>query len=547
MVTGFPRRSDAHRSAATGTGAPLAGGGTLHPGRLRAPGLLMSVLAATAPLMVLAGVVPAVAGLMDVVEVPLVFVVLGVVFGLFSVGYAELSHHVHNAGAFYSAVARGLGGTAGAGAALVALVAYSLMQTAVYGILGHEIARWSSHVLGIDVVWWVPALAVVGVVGLMGWASITLSVRLLGLLLLAEAALVMAFDVAALVNPGAAGLSLAALSPGAIGSGSIGTALCFCTVAFVGFEQAPVYAEETNRAQFVVGRVMIVAVGCAAVFFAVSSWAMTVAAGPDRMPAMARQDHSTLLFGLTEARLGGFCADLLHLLFVTGIFAAALSFHNVVARYAFTMGREGLLPAFLGRTRRTSGAPAAGSLFQSVVSALIVGTFAVGDQGQPGDPTVPERRLFAWMGNTGALGIMVLMVVTCLAVIVFFARRGAARAQCWRLAAAAVAGTALCAIVVRTVRDFASMVPSREGSPLGWLLPGIIGLAAAVGLVQGLVLRSVRPALHARIGQGNQAFLAQRAAQPTEGRKRAGLRRLAPARTRADGGDSAARAHRPWP
>lgn len=54
-----------------------------------------------------------------------------------------------------------------------------------------------------------------------------------------------------------------------------------------------------------------------------------------------------MLFGLTEERLGATFTDVLHVLFVTGMFAALLSFHNVVARYAFAMGRKGCCPLLL--------------------------------------------------------------------------------------------------------------------------------------------------------------------------------------------------------
>src|ERR1700741_3445928 len=100
----------------------------LRAGRLGMPGLLLSVGAARAPMMVVAGVMPTTFGEMGVVGQPLLFVILGAVLALFSVGYAEMSRHVHNAGAFYAYIARGLGGTAGAAASLVALVAYSAMQ-----------------------------------------------------------------------------------------------------------------------------------------------------------------------------------------------------------------------------------------------------------------------------------------------------------------------------------------------------------------------------------------------------------------------------------
>lgn len=102
----------------------------LRADRLGTGGLLLSVLAATAPLMVVAGVMPTTFAVMGIVGQPLLFVVLGAVLVLFSLGYAEMSRHVHNAGAFYAYISRGLGGTAGAGAALVALVAYNSSRSA---------------------------------------------------------------------------------------------------------------------------------------------------------------------------------------------------------------------------------------------------------------------------------------------------------------------------------------------------------------------------------------------------------------------------------
>lgn len=103
---------------------------------------------------------------------------------------------------------------------------------------------------------------------------------------------------------------------------------------------------------------MFLAIGFVALFFMISSWALTVASGPSGIVGDAREQSAGLLFHLTESRLGTTFTDVLHILFVTGMFAAMLSFHNVVARYAFAMGREGLLPAAFGRTNPGSGAPA---------------------------------------------------------------------------------------------------------------------------------------------------------------------------------------------
>ncbi|MEV4192662.1 APC family permease [Streptomyces toxytricini] len=484
----------------------------LRAGRLGTAGLLLSVLAASAPLMVVAGVMPTTFGVMGIVGQPLLFVILGLVLALFSVGYAEMSRHVHNAGAFYAYIARGLGPTAGTGASLVALVAYSAMQVGVYGILGFEVSGLFATYLDTELAWWIPALAAVAVTGGLGWLKIDLNARVLGVLLLIECVLVVVFDVAALAEPGPEGVSLHAFDPATLGGAGLGTALCFCIAAFVGFEQSPVYAEETSRPHIVVSRVMFLAVGFVALFFAVSSWALTVATGPSDVVKTSAEAGPGLLFQLTEARLGSTFTDVLHVLFVTGIFAAMISFHNVVARYAFAMGREGLLPAAFGRTNPGTGAPGTGSLMQTAVAALVVLAFAVTDDNPAGDPTAPVLHLFTWMGSVGALGVTLLMSAASFAVIAFFVRRGTAGAQLWRLAAAGLAGTALLGIAVYTVKDFGVLVGAGEGSVLGWMLPAVIGLAAVGGLVYGAVLRVRRPEVHARIGLGNEAFRLDQAA-----------------------------------
>ncbi|MEU2750899.1 APC family permease [Streptomyces collinus] len=507
--------TDSSRTSTTASGGISTFKGeerALRADRLGTGGLLLSVLAATAPLMVVAGVMPTTFAVMGIVGQPLLFVVLGVVLILFSVGYAEMSRHVHNAGAFYAYISRGLGGTAGAGAALVALVAYNALQVGIYGIFGFEVSGLLATYADVQIAWWIPALVAALAVGLLGWLKIDVNARVLGVLLVIEVLLVVIFDIAALADPGKEGLSLHAFNPDTLTGAGVGTALCFCIAAFLGFEQAPVYAEETSRPHVLVPRVMFLAVAGVAVFFALSSWALTVATGPTAIVGTSQKQSAGLLFFLTESRLGGTFTDVLHVLFVTGMFAALLSFHNVVARYAFAMGREGLLPAAFGRTSGSSGAPGTGSLLQTVVAVVVVVAFAIADDKPAGDPTAPVLQLFTWFGNIGALGVIVLMAAASLSVVVFFVRRGAAGTQAWRLVTSALAGIALLVIAGYTVKDFEVLVGAGPDSSLSWVLPGIIGLAALAGVALGLVLRVRAPEKHARIGLGNEAFQLDKAA-----------------------------------
>ena len=489
----------------------------LRADRIGAPALLLSVLAATAPLMVVAGVIPTTFGTMGIVGVPLLFVIIGAVLALFSFGYAEMSRHVHNAGALYAYISRGLGGTLGAGASYVALFAYSIMQIGTYGIFGFEISGQIFQHWHHNVAWWIPALAGVALTALFGALKIDLNARTLGVLLLIETVLTLVFDFSFVTDPGPQGVSLHAFDPGTLSGAGLGTALCFVIAGFVGFEQAPVYAEETSDPQRVVSKVMFLAIGFATVFFAFSSWAITVATGPSHVVGQSQQQSANLIFALNQDRLGNGFTDVLNVFFITGIFASMLSFHNVVARYAFAMGRDGLLPSAVGRTSKSSGAPAVGSFLQSAVSLIVVVAFAVTDNGhfdkQMGpDPTAPVLRLFTWAGNVGALGVVLLMATAAVAVIVFFVKRGAAGVQAWRLVTSGLAAIALMVIFVYSVKDFAVLLGANPGHGLRWILPGIIALAAVIGLVVGLVLHSRKPEVHARIGQGNEAFQLEKAA-----------------------------------
>ncbi|CAG6392445.1 APC family permease [Streptomyces cocklensis] len=489
----------------------------LRADRIGAPALLLSVLAATAPLLVVAGVIPTTFATMGIVGVPLLFVIVGVVLILFSFGYAEMSRHVHNAGALYAYISRGLGGTVGAGASYVALFAYSLMQCGSYGLFGFEISSQIAVHWHHNVAWWIPALGGVAITAVFGALKIDLNAKTLGVLLLIETLMIVVFDIGFLNDPGAQGVSTHAFDPSTLSGAGLGTALCFTIAGFLGFEQAPVYAEETSDPQRVVSKVMFLAVGFATVFFALSAWAITVATGPGGVIKGAQEQGPNLIFALTQDRLGTAFTDVLNVFFITGIFASMLSFHNVVARYAFAMGRDGLLPAAVGRTSKSSGAPAIGSYLQSAVALIVVVIFAVTDHKPVGDPTAPVLRLFTWLGNVGALGVVLLMCTAAVAVISFFVKRGAARVQGWRLVTSALAALALGAIFVYSVKDFSVLLGANPGHGLRWLLPGIIALAAVIGLVYGAVLRSRQPEVHARIGQGNEAFQLEKAAAAEAG------------------------------
>src|SRR5688500_5610559 len=85
--------------------------------RLGTSAVGFSIMSATAPLPLVAGVVRTGYAITGVTGLPVAFTRIGVVLAVFSVGYVAMARHVEHAGAFYAYVARGLGRPLGVAAA----------------------------------------------------------------------------------------------------------------------------------------------------------------------------------------------------------------------------------------------------------------------------------------------------------------------------------------------------------------------------------------------------------------------------------------------
>lgn len=405
--------------------------------RLGVSTVLFFVLAGVAPLTVAAGVIPSAYQATGLTGIPIAFLAIAVILAIFAVGYVAMSRHIQNAGAFYAFVSQGIGRVAGIAAAMVALLAYSCLQVGLYGALGPAAAAEAAAHLGVHAAWWTWALAAWAVIANLGVLRVEITGRVLGVLLTAEIVVTLAETISGLLHPAGGHLSFATLSPADLTSAGVGTFGVLAVVAvlgFVGFEQAPVLAEEARNPRRTVPIATFAALGVIAVVYAGVSWAMAVHAGAGHVVAAARQQGPGLMFGLG----GGPLPQAAQLLFLTSLFAAALAFHNVTWRYMFALGREHVLPAALGRTGKNN-VPKAASLAQSASGLAVIVFFAATGQN-------PMATLFFWLGTTGGFGILLLLAVTSVAVVAFFARNHRGEGAWQRLIAPALAAAILAGV-----------------------------------------------------------------------------------------------------
>jgi amino acid transporter len=469
--------------------------------RLGVPAVLFFVAASVAPLTVAAGVIPTAYQTTGLTGIPAAFLVIAVILAIFSSGYVAMTRWITNSGAFYAFISRGLGRVTGVAAALVALLAYSFLQVGLYGAFGPNAAAEAAAHLHVHAAWWGWALGAWAVVTVLGLLRVDIAGRVLGVLLCAEIAVILVETVAGLARPAGGHLSFATLSPAALTSAGFGTFGVLAVVAvlgFVGFEQAPVLGEEARNAKRTIPVATYLALGMIAVVYAGASWAMAAHAGTSHVVAAAGQQGPGLLFGLGGS---GTLSQAAQWLFLTSLFAAALAFHNVVWRYMYALGRENVLPAALGRTGGNN-IPKAASLAQSVTGLAVIAGYALTGQN-------PMERLFFWLGTTGGYGILVLLAVTAVAIVAFFARDPHGENAWRRLIAPALAAILLGGIVVLATQHYATLLGVPAGAPAAWVLPASYAAVAVIGLAWGLILKIRRPQTYAGIGLGAHAATGQ--------------------------------------
>lgn len=461
--------------------------------RIGVAGIVFVVVAASAPLTVAAGGVPQSLGVTGVLGIPLLYLLIAVVLGLFSAGYAAMSRHITGAGAFYAYTARGLGRTPGVGAAFVALLSYNAMQIGIAGLFGATTAEFIDARTGVEIPWWVLVLACTALVGALGYRRVDVGVRVLAVLLVLEFGTVLVFDIGQFTHA-PEGVSTTPLTWGAATDGSLGVALCCVFAAYMGFESAALYSEECRDPRRTVARATYIAVGLIGVFYAATAWAMVSGAGTSRATRVAAEQGPLMMFSLSDSSLGTVFSDFAQFFLITSLLAALLSFHNAVARYVRSLGREGVLPRGLGVLHPRHASPHRGSLLQTALTAAVIGVFALAGRD-------PVADVFTWLTNLGALGVILLLFATSASVVAYFARRPELTESLWhRMVAPLLSGAALAVVFWLALTNFSVQLGVSSDNPLRWILPSLILAAAAAGCGWGLWLRAARPAAYAGIG-----------------------------------------------
>jgi amino acid transporter len=475
-------------------------------------GVLFLTVTGAAPMSAMLGNVPFAAGFGNGIYIPAAFLLATIVLTIFSIGFAAMAQKVSSVGGFYSYISLGLGRDMGMAAGMASFLSYSVFEASLCGLFAYFGNAWLQSHFGINVPWIWLAVFMIALTALLSYRDVQLSVKILGVALILEVVILALFNVGVIfssksnfnleaLNVFNVNTPVAAQTVGdveiAAGAAAVGIFMAFWS--WVGFEMAPNYAEESRDPKRIIPRSLYYSVIGLGLFYILTSWC-AVSAYPTEgdMVAKAVKDSSNFFLTPIGENVGGWAQELMSLLILTSSFACGMAFHNTAARYAYSLGREGVFLRALGKTHPTFKSPHIASMAQSVLALIWVGLFAyfLGTD----DPTAQAYvAVYTMLAILGTMLLLILQAIVSVAIIVYFRQNHPGEVGIIPgLIAPAIAFVAQIYLVYLLVNNLATFGGSGSfGSNIPYIALAII----VWGFVWGVVLRTTAPAVHAKIGR----------------------------------------------
>lgn len=458
-------------------------------GRLGTGGLVLIAVALAAPLSLMAGFIPVDLALGLGAATPLVFLATMLIVGVFAGGLLAMANHMRQPGAFYTYIAAGLGRTWGLGAGFVAVVGYLLVAGSTYvfiGVLTQQLVTGIFH--GSAVTWWIWGLIAWVIVSGLSMLNINISTRVLATFILAELLIVLFWDLRVFWDGGPEGRAIDVTAQ--LGTGSIGVAFLFSVATLTGFESIQVFRAETRNPIKTVPRASYLTIATLACFYALGSWAYLVAYGTDGAIKTAATPAAGFMGALAQYA-GTAVADVANVLLVTSTVASLLALQNISARYAYSLGRDGVLPKRLGHVHPRHGAPTYAAASIAAITLAIIVLLII----------LPIDVVTAYVAAAG-LGIWALVLLTgatAVAVFVFFRLNPGLETSRWKTIYSPVLAIVAFAYVCYQATTNAAVLMAGSVPIATWCIVAILAVGA-VGVAYGSWLRVNKNDVWQRIG-----------------------------------------------
>jgi amino acid transporter len=433
-------------------------------GVFEAAALSLAIMAPTAAMALNGSLAASIAG----TAVPLAFVFALVTIALVAYAFVEFARQYSTAGSVYTFNGVALGAHVGflsGWALLFTYLAFAAASAAETGAFFESLAG----LLGVHVLWYVPALVTAALVWVLGTRDISLSTRTTLVIEGLSILIIVILAVVILAKGGDHGLTTQPFTLGTGGVSAVGLASVFAFLSFAGFEGAATLGEETANPTRSIPRAIVGAVFAAGIFYLVISYVQSVGFGMSDAGVHRFASSSAPLADLSNRFVGAPMAVAIMAGATVSAFACTVGGATAAARMLLTLGRDGLLPSALARVDERHGSPTnAISLGVAVIVVAVVGFALAGTQGS---------AVFGYLGTVGVLSLLLVYLVTQVGAIRLFRRSGRWRGAKFAIPVLAILllGYALYANVYPVPPAPFNLFPYMV---VGWLLiGGILALA----------------------------------------------------------------------
>ena len=344
---------------------------------------------------------------------------------------SQFSKYMPSSGGYYSFATRGLGSANGFMATWSYLIYDVIGPAASTGFLGYMLSDTLRTDLGVNIPWWVVALAAFALIWVLTHYGIRLSMRITALFGALEMLIMLALAIAFLVHPGRGSSYIAPLEPSSSPHhfGGILAGMVFSILALSGFEAPAPLAQESRRPGKYIGLAVNLSIAVLGIFYVFTSYASAIGWGTGDMAALASNPNPYYALGHALWGAGWWVVVLA---IVNSAVGTGMACTNAVSRVMYTMGQAGTLPARFGRIHPVHQTPTFAIAFvqlAGMVAMLLVGVLL-----EPVD-------ILGFLGTIATLAVIILYALANLALTSYFRREHPNDFSVWRHAVVPWIGT----------------------------------------------------------------------------------------------------------
>jgi amino acid transporter len=389
---------------------------------------------------------------------------------------AEFTKRVPSAGTFYTFAGQAAGRYVGFIVGWLLFLTYAFQSPINTNLFGFFVPQVLLRDFGIDLTayWWAFGLLIIAFVAWLGYESIKYSLRL-DIIFVALEVLVMAvLLIYIVVTGGAEGQSpqsfTPSLAPGPAATtpmSGIWMAFIFILFAFFGFESSTTVAEECENPKRNIPIALLGSVGLTGLWFIFALYAVVVGFGPSAEGIGKLAADPVPLDTLARRYLGDGYAVFIDIAALMANVAVLIAIHNANFRIFYAMGREGVLPKWLGKTHLIHKTPYRAIFGFSIFAAILmlVTGFLWGPQ-----------AAFGYDGFFSSLGILPIFILVNVLLIKFMWQHYRDEFSWWRHGLLPILGAA-----TFTAALWFSVIP-LPAAPLSYF-PAIIVAWVVIGLI----------------------------------------------------------------